>query len=103
MPISDALIDRTWDDDIVPQLIDYIRVPAKSPHFDPDWARNGHIDAVVRQAETWARRQPVKGLAVETVRLEGRTPVLFFEVPASPGASGDRRCCSTATSTSSPR
>jgi acetylornithine deacetylase/succinyl-diaminopimelate desuccinylase-like protein len=89
MPISDSLIDRTWDDDIVPQITDYIRVPAKSPHFDPDWARNGHIDTVVRQAEDWARRQPVKGLVVETVRLEGRTPVLFFEVPASPGARGD--------------
>ena len=89
MPISDALIDRTWDDDIVPQLTEYIRVPAKSPHFDPDWQRNGHIDAVVRQAEAWARRQPVKGLTVETVRLDGRTPVLFFEVPASPGARGD--------------
>jgi len=89
MPISDALIDRTWDDDIVPQLTDYIRIPAKSPHFDPDWQRNGHIDAVVRQAEAWARRQPVKGLHVETVRLDGRTPVLFFEVPASPGARGD--------------
>jgi acetylornithine deacetylase/succinyl-diaminopimelate desuccinylase-like protein len=89
MPISDSLIDRTWDDDIVPQLTEYIRVPAKSPHFDPDWQRNGHIDAVVRQAEAWARRQPVKGLTVETVRLGGRTPVLFFEVPASPGARGD--------------
>ena len=89
MPISDSLIDRTWDDDIVPQITEYIRVPAKSPHFDPDWERNGHIDAVVRQAEAWARRQPVKGLVVETVRLEGRTPVLFFEVPASPGATGD--------------
>ena len=71
-----------WDADIVPQLTDYIRVPAKSPHFDPQWAANGHIDRVVRQAEAWVRAQPVAGLAVEVVRLQGRTPVLFFEVPA---------------------
>ena len=35
MPISDALIDRTWDDDIVPQITEYIRVPAKSPALRP--------------------------------------------------------------------
>ena len=71
-----------WDADIVPQLTDYIRVPAKSPHFDPQWAAHGHIERVVRQAEAWVRAQPVAGLAVEFVRLQGRTPVLFFEVPA---------------------
>ena len=71
-----------WDADIVPQLTDYIRVPAKSPHFDPQWAAHGHIERVVRQAEAWVRAQPVAGLAVEVVRLQGRTPVLFFDVPA---------------------
>ena len=28
-------IARQWDDEIVPQLTDYVRIPAKSPHFDP--------------------------------------------------------------------
>ena len=71
-----------WDEEIVPQLTDYIRVPAKSPHFDPQWDANGHIERVVRQAEAWVRAQPVAGLVVEVVRLPGRTPVLFFEVPS---------------------
>jgi acetylornithine deacetylase/succinyl-diaminopimelate desuccinylase-like protein len=78
-----------WDAEIVPQLTDYIRIPAKSPHFDPQWEANGHIERVVRQAEAWVRAQPVAGLAVEVVRLPGRTPVLYFEVPAS-AATGDR-------------
>ena len=30
-----AAIAAQWDDEIVPQLTDYIRIPAKSPHFDP--------------------------------------------------------------------
>ena len=38
-----AAIATQWDEDIVPQLIDYVRIPAKSPHFDPRWAANGHI------------------------------------------------------------
>jgi len=77
-----SAIARRWDDEIVPRLVDYVAIPAKSPHFDPDWERNGHIERVVRLAEEWARRQPVQGLEVEIVRLPGRTPVLFFVVPA---------------------
>ena len=78
----DTRIARQWDDDIVPQLIEYIRLPAKSPHFDPEWRRHGHIEASIRQAHAWAARQGIAGLTLEVVRLEGRTPVLFFDVPA---------------------
>src|SRR6187549_2762856 len=78
----DTRIARKWDDEIVPQLIDYIRLPAKSPHFDPDWQRHGHIEAAIRQAERWVRAQPVEGLKVEIIRLAGRTPFLFFDAPA---------------------
>jgi len=83
-------IARQWDDDIVPRLVDYVRIPAKSPHFDPAWQANGHIEKVIRLAEAWVRAQPVRGLQVEIVRLPGRTPLLVFEVPATGAASGDR-------------
>jgi len=74
-------VARTWNESIVPQLVEYIRVPAKSPHFDPQWEAHGHIEKVVRLAEAWVRQQPVRGLALEIVRLPGRTPLLFFDVP----------------------
>jgi acetylornithine deacetylase/succinyl-diaminopimelate desuccinylase-like protein len=79
----DTRIARQWDDEIVPQLVDYIRLPARSPHFDPEWKRHGHIEASIQQAYLWASHQPVKGMKLEIVRLEGRTPVLFFDVPAT--------------------
>ena len=47
-------VDAAWDNDIVPQLVDYIRLPAKSPHFDPEWKRHGHIEASIAQAHAWA-------------------------------------------------
>ncbi|MFT3718623.1 M20 family metallopeptidase [Pseudorhodoferax sp.] len=79
-------VTRAWDDDIVRQLTDYIAIPAKSPAFDADWARHGHIDAVLRNAAAWVEAQKVPGLQLEIVRLEGRTPVLFFEIAASGSA-----------------
>ena len=98
-------IERQWDADIVPQLVDYIRIPAKSPHFDPDWAqqrphRGGHpAGRDVGEGAGASRASPL-----EIVRIEGRTPVLFFDIPGHrrPRAT-TARCSSTATSTSSPR
>ena len=78
-----AAIARHWDDEIVAELTDYVRIPAKSPHFDPNWKENGHIDRVIALAEAWVRKQKVRGLELEIVRLKGRTPLLYFDVPAS--------------------
>ena len=82
-------IARQWDDDIVAQLVEYVRLPAKSPHFDPRWREYGHIEAAIQQALAWAKRQSVEGMRLEVIRLEGRTPVLFFDIAArGAGASG---------------
>ena len=83
-------VSTKWDNDIVRQLTDYIAVPAKSPMFDPDWAQHGYIDAVVRNAANWVQAQQVAGLTLEVIRLPGRTPVLFFEIPASSGVTENR-------------
>jgi acetylornithine deacetylase/succinyl-diaminopimelate desuccinylase-like protein len=73
-------IAEFWDDAIVPALVEYIKVPAKSPHFDKAWEKNGHIDAAVQLAESWCRKHALPGMKIEVLRLPGRTPVLFLEV-----------------------
>ena len=82
-------VGRAWDDDIVQRISDYIEVPAKSPLFDADWAAHGYLETVLRNAAQWVEAQKVQGLQLEIIRLEGRTPVLFFELPASSGAAAD--------------
>ncbi|MBK6865184.1 MAG: M20 family metallopeptidase [Ideonella sp.] len=83
---------RTWDEEIVPALTDYIAVPAKSPMFDADWEQRGLIERVVRDAAAWVERKQVAGLKLEIVRLPGRTPVIFFEVPSTKAGSPDTVC-----------
>lgn len=78
-----SFTDRVWDDEILPALSHYISVPAKSPMFDADWARNGYIDRVIRDAASWVEARKIPGLKLEVIRLEGRTPMIFFEVPAT--------------------
>ena len=76
-------VSAQWDDDIVKQISEYITIPAKSPGFDADWKAHGYIDTVMRNAASWVEAQKVEGLKLEVIRLDGRTPVLFFEIPAT--------------------
>jgi acetylornithine deacetylase/succinyl-diaminopimelate desuccinylase-like protein len=78
-------VQRAWDGDIVPALTEYIRIPAKSPLYDTRWAEHGHIERAVTLITDWARRRKIEGLAVEVVRLEGRTPVILMEAPGAGG------------------
>lgn len=78
--LSDS-IDRTWDDSILERLVAYVRIPNKSPDFDPQWERNGYMEAAITLMADWCRKQPVPGARVEVRRLPGRTPLLLVDVP----------------------
>jgi acetylornithine deacetylase/succinyl-diaminopimelate desuccinylase-like protein len=74
-------IGNMWDDSIIPEIAEYIKVPNKSPHFDPDWEKHGHMETAVEMLEAWCKKQPIKDMTIEIVRLEGRTPLLFIDIP----------------------
>lgn len=84
-----ALVDDEWDNSILPALDAYIRIPCKSPAFEKSWQTEGHLDRAVSLIETWCKAQPIPGLKTEIVRLEGRTPLLLLEVPATDGSTDD--------------
>jgi acetylornithine deacetylase/succinyl-diaminopimelate desuccinylase-like protein len=85
----DRFVAEKWDDDIVPQLVDYIRIPNKSPMFDADWVAHGYMDDAVALMERWARAQAIPGMTLEVVRLEGRTPLIYLDIPATGAETGD--------------
>src|ERR1051325_7700685 len=76
-------VDQIWGDAIVPTLVDYIRIPNKSPAFDPEWAAHGYMEEAVAMFERWARAEiaALPGASLEIVRLPGRTPLMLIEVP----------------------
>ena len=82
-----AYVDRAWSESILAPLCEYVRIPNKSPLFDPDWQRNGHMERAIQLMADWCRKQPVAGMQVEIRRLEGRTPLLFIDIP------GERDAC----------
>jgi len=76
-------VDQCWDDEVIPTLVEYIKIPNKSPSFDPDWAAHGHMENAVALFERWARAKlsSLPGASLEVVRLPERTPVIVIEVP----------------------
>jgi acetylornithine deacetylase/succinyl-diaminopimelate desuccinylase-like protein len=78
-----TFIGRMWDEEIVPELTAYIRIPNKSPSFDPDWAAHGYMDQAVEQFAAWAKAKiaPIERANLGVVRLPGRTPVILIEIP----------------------
>ncbi|NBT81072.1 MAG: M20/M25/M40 family metallo-hydrolase [Betaproteobacteria bacterium] len=92
------LIDRQWDESILPELVEYVKIPAKSPAFDPAWDAHGHLKSVVDMAYAWAKAQASKpgetpvlaGMALEIINIDGKTPCIFFDIPATGHFGSDR-------------
>jgi len=83
-----AFVDRMWRDEVVPTLIDYIKIPNKSPAFEPNWEELGHMERAVELFVAWAGKHlpELEGATLSVERLPGRTPLIFIDVP---GASDD--------------
>jgi acetylornithine deacetylase/succinyl-diaminopimelate desuccinylase-like protein len=76
-----AFVDTAWTERIVPALREYITIPNQSPAFDPQWREHGHMERAVALIADWVRAQRIAGLTLEIVRLQGRTPLLWMEIP----------------------
>lgn len=80
---TQSLVDRVWNETIVPTLSDYIKIPNLSPMFDARWRESGHMERVLALVLEWIRGQAVPGLTAEVLRLPGRTPLLLLEAPGT--------------------
>lgn len=80
---TQTFIDQKWDDSIIPELVEYIRIPNKSPHFDPDWAEHGYMEDAVKLIYDWCAQQEITGMSTEVIRLGKRTPIIFMEIPGT--------------------
>jgi acetylornithine deacetylase/succinyl-diaminopimelate desuccinylase-like protein len=76
-------VDRIWEDEALPRLVEYIKIPNKSPAFDPDWATHGYMDEAVSLLGQWAWQKiaSLPGATFEVVRLPGRTPLILIDIP----------------------
>lgn len=74
-------VEHVWAESILPHLKEYLTIPNQSPAYDPEWATNGYLDQATELIANWIRAQQIPGLTLDIVRLDGRTPLIFVEIP----------------------
>ena len=76
-------ITEFWDNKIVPTLVEYIKIPNKSPSFDPDWEKHGHMDRVLDLAVKWTEKNKPVDSVITIKKSPGRTPLLLLDIPGT--------------------
>ena len=81
-----GVVETGWMASALPSLAEYIKIPALSPDFDASWAETGHLRRAVEHVRDWIAARGLPGAGLEILELDGRSPLLVVDVPATPGA-----------------
>ena len=76
-------INSFWDLQIIPTLIEYIKIPNKSPSFDSEWKKRGHMDKVLDLATTWTKKNLPMRAKLTVKETKGKTPLILVDVPGN--------------------
>ncbi|GAB4570411.1 MAG: M20 family metallopeptidase [Haliangiales bacterium] len=82
-------VEERYERSIIDVLTEYIRIPNKSPGFDPDWQKLGHMETAVQLLAGWARDHAPPGTELSIERLEGSPPLIYMDIPATGDARPD--------------
>ena len=74
-------INELWDKNITPTLMEYIKIPNKSPQFDKEWQQHGYMDQAVTLISDWCKMHALKNMALEVIKLQNKTPLIFIDIP----------------------
>lgn len=88
MDALSATIAGRIDDEVAELLARYVAIPCLSPDFAPGGSWAPAIDEAIDLLVGDAAQRSIDGLSIEVQRIEGRTPAIVIEAPATLGASG---------------
>ena len=74
-------VNSFWDHHITPTLTEYIKIPNKSPSFDPNWEKNGFMKEVLDLAVDWTNKHKPEKSKLHVKQSKKRTPVLLVDIP----------------------
>lgn len=78
-------IDKLVENNIIPNLEEFVRIPNLSRNFDAEHLTNGLHEKASNFVVDWCRNQGVNGLTIDMYEERGRTPLVFGMVEASVG------------------
>ncbi len=78
---TDSTLSGLWHNETLLALKDFIAIPSLSPGFDAAWEEHGYLQHAILQAKNFAEKL-LKDIRVEVLEAKGKSPMLFFELPA---------------------
>ncbi|KAF0978699.1 hypothetical protein FDP41_002519 [Naegleria fowleri] len=78
-----SFVERDFDENILPALKDFIRIPNQSPNFDTHVLTNGYMEQALSLIVHWIEKQNINGLNLEVMRIEGKTPLIFVDIDST--------------------
>ena len=90
MPLPSNVYDSihgAWAGDTLEGLMDFIRIPAKSRAFNPNWEADGILKRALEDSARWGRRL-LPDAEFEIIEKTGIPPALFIRIPASGNHAG---------------
>ena len=76
-----SYVDNFWNDEIIPELVEYIKIPNKSPAFDKNWEENGYMEEVLQSAVKWAKEHAPEKSEFHIKKANGKTPLILIDIP----------------------
>ena len=76
---------KAVDEEVIPLLMEYIRVPSLSPMFDPNWESNGLMVQAQEIILSYVRSRGIVGFTHDLLKEDGRPWMFYGEVaPTAP-------------------
>lgn len=79
---TDEKLASLWQKETLDALKKFIAVKSLSPDFDKDWEAHGELLRSLKEAKAFALAT-LENIHVEILEAKGKTPLLFFEIPAT--------------------
>ncbi len=78
---TDFLLKNLWHSETLCALKEFVSIQSLSPSFDPDWERHGELHKAIEIAKSFGEKL-LSNIQFEILESPGRSPLLFFEIPA---------------------
>ena len=79
----ESFVRKEVRDNVIPAVSEFIKIPNTSRAYDPENSSNGLQQKACNFCIDWVKKQGIKGLNIELVEREGKTPLVFAEIDGS--------------------
>ena len=76
-------IEKMFTYNLLPTLIDFIRIPNLSPAYDYNWNTNGLLLKAANLIISYAKSLDIKNANINLIQDKGRTPLIFIDISAT--------------------